>query len=107
MRVKAGRTVKGCMDILLSDSHFRNHYDFKEICEFIRPSLERHFFANGKTPQVLAFLLVSEVKDLHFGKRSLPRKRDLKARLNLSPASGLWSITNHDSKDTQINCRVL
>jgi len=97
MRIKPGITVKGCMKILLNTQGF--DYDFKQICDLVLPTAEREFFLIDKTPQVAAFLLVSELKDCHFGKRSYPTKQQLKKRLNLSPTSALWSITSDGSHE--------
>ena len=97
MTAKAGHNVKTCMDILLSDHSFDGNTKFKEICEFMRPTISKEFFSIDKSPQVIAFLLVSEVKDLFFGKRTHPIKKDLKKRLGLSVNSALWSITSEGS----------
>lgn len=99
MHVKAGNNVKACMDILLSDSRFNGEHKFKEICSFMKPTIVKDHFSQDKTPQVIAFLLVSEVKDHYFGKRAPPTKKELKSRLGLSLNSALYSITSRGSKE--------
>lgn len=61
---KLVQTMKGCVDILLLDA--RLDPTFKEICRSMYPIIKRDLFFVDKSPQLSAFLFVSELLNIHY-----------------------------------------
>lgn len=83
-------TLKGSLDILLLD--FKNDSKFRRICRLITTKLGEDPYYEGRTPQKLAYVIVSAIMDKYSQNHVIwITKKQLRKRLGLSPTSAEYT----------------